>query len=111
MTVRGAAGSSSAGFSDADRGSDPNARRRWDRAGVGRLGLRGGQGGCRRGQRMTLDAQALALCARYEREILQAQSPCEVEALRRDLGEVIELLRTIGQVAIRFQQILEGTRS
>lgn len=57
---------------------------------------------------MTLDAQVLALGARYERAILQAQSPGELAELRRDLGEAIELLRTVGQVAIRQEQLLSG---
>jgi len=57
---------------------------------------------------MTLDAQTLALAARYERLILQAQSPCEVVALRRDLGMAIELLRSVGQTALRQEQVLRG---
>ena len=57
---------------------------------------------------MTIETQTLALCARYERTILQAQSPVEVVELRRDLGEAIELLRSIGQIAIRKEQALSG---
>lgn len=60
---------------------------------------------------MTLEAMAMRLASAYEKAILQAQSPGEVGQLREELGEVVELLRTVGVRALAFEDVLKAAWS
>lgn len=57
---------------------------------------------------MTLEAMAMRLASAYEGAVLRAQSPGEVAQLRTELGEVVELLRTVGVRALAFEDVLKG---
>lgn len=58
---------------------------------------------------MTLEQQALRCAAAYERTILHAQSPGEVAQLRQEIGEVVELLRTVAARALAFEDALKAS--
>lgn len=59
---------------------------------------------------MTLEAQAFQLCERFEQAVRHAQSPGEVTYLREQIGEAIELLRTVGALALQQEAALSVQR-